>query len=107
MKMDAASVLALSVAIDRDVPHALSAVVAELRDLKAAVTREGLGEDLRLPTGESARSIVRDSLDTLTALSAERERNMQRVLDIRDVLLHASDYLELFNGVLAALLPLR
>ena len=107
MKIDAASVLALSVAIDRDVSHALSAAVAELRDLKAAVSREGLGEDLRLPTGESVRSIVRDHIDTLTALSAERERNMQRVLDIRDVLLHAGDYLELFNGVLAALLPLR
>lgn len=103
MEMDATSLLALSVAIDCDAPSALKSVTGELADLRAAVTSAGLTEDLRLPTGESVREMVRDYIETVSSFISEQTRYIQTLQGIEEALGTSRSYAELRDRVLAAI----
>ena len=91
--MDATSVLALSVAIDRAVPSALQDAIAEIERLKASLVsaRHELDE------------LTENHFATLTLLATELERNMQRFHGIDEALHVAGSHSQVLVGVLNAL----
>ena len=92
MEMDATSVLALSVAIDRAAPSALQDAIAEIERLKAA-----------LDSAERALGEVADNhFATLSLLATELERNMERFAGIEEALQDAGSHSQVLAGVLNA-----
>ena len=93
IEMDATSVIALSVAIDRAVPSALQDAVAVIQSLNAALVsaRQELDE------------VMENRLDTLALLAAEMERNMQRYQGIDEAIRAAGSHSQVLVGVLNAL----
>ena len=79
--MDAVAVLALSLALDRDMPRVLQETTEELERLRGAVARAGLlweGGDLALPSGSSLPELYIAFEDTHSMLMTELNRSSLR-----------------------------